>query len=48
MDGDPVRHGPWNTLEGDLIASHGWSWFEDQLVQQQPDLFDLTRQDIEH
>jgi hypothetical protein len=39
---------PISAAEADLIASHGWSWFEDQLVQQQPDLFDLTRQDIAH
>jgi hypothetical protein len=39
---------PISAAEAELIGSHGWSWFEDQLVEQQPDLFDLTRGDIAH
>ena len=39
---------PISAAEAGLIGSHGWSWFEDQLVEQQPDLFDLARQDIAH
>jgi suppressor of fused protein SUFU len=39
---------PISGVEADLIGSHGWVWFEDQLVEQQPDLFDLMRRDIAH
>lgn len=39
---------PISAAEADLIGSHGWAWFEDQLVKQQPDLFDLRRRDIAH
>jgi hypothetical protein len=39
---------PISAAEAELIGSHGGSWFEDQLVEQQPDLFDLTRRDIAH
>jgi Suppressor of fused protein (SUFU) len=39
---------PISAGEADLISSHGWAWFEDQLVEQQPDLFDLRRRDIAH
>jgi hypothetical protein len=39
---------PISAAEAELIGSHGWNWFEDQLVTQQPDLFDLTRRDIAH
>jgi hypothetical protein len=39
---------PISASEAELIDSHGWVWFEDQLVEQQPDLFDLTRRDIAH
>lgn len=39
---------PVTAVEADLIGSHGWSWFEDQLVEQQPDLFDLGRPGILH
>jgi hypothetical protein len=39
----PISH-----READLIATHGWDWFEDRLVEQQPNLFDLARADIRH
>ncbi len=39
---------PISATEAGLIDSHGWSWFEEQLVVQQPDLFDLARRDITH
>ena len=37
-----------HAIEAGLIGSRGSKWFEDQLVQQQPALFDLTRQEIAH
>jgi hypothetical protein len=39
---------PISNREADLVATHGWGWFEDQLVEQQPDLYDLDRRDIRH
>ena len=39
---------PIDAEEAELIDSHGWSWFEDQLEAQQPDLFDLRRPRIAH
>lgn len=39
---------PISAREAGLVGAHGWSWFEDQLVEQQPDLFDLRRRDIAH
>ncbi len=39
---------PISNREADLIATHGWDWFEDRLVEQQPNLYDLARADIRH
>jgi hypothetical protein len=39
---------PVSAREAAIIGSHGWDWFEEQLVAQQPDLFDLARGDIAH
>ena len=39
---------PITSVEAGLVESRGWRWFEDLLVQQQPNLFDLERGPIEH
>lgn len=37
---------PVSVREAALIGSHGWKWFEDRLVAEQPNLFDLARGDL--
>jgi hypothetical protein len=39
---------PVSTGEAELVASHGWPWFEQRLADDQPDLFDLRRSEIVH
>lgn len=39
---------PITATESELVASHGWEWFESQLEAQQPDLLDLGRDGIVH
>lgn len=34
---------PISALEAALVRQHGWNWFEDQLEQQDPDIWDLAR-----
>jgi hypothetical protein len=39
---------PIRASEAELIASHGWPWFEERLAAEQPDLFDLVRSAVAH
>lgn len=39
---------PIHDAEAALVATHGWLWFEQQLVERQPDLYDLRRAEIDH
>ena len=39
---------PVSDEEAGLVATHGWPWFEERLLEQQPDLFDLQRATIIH
>jgi hypothetical protein len=32
--------------ETDLVRTHGWRWFEDQLVDQNPNIWDLNRVEV--
>ncbi|MDB5801458.1 MAG: hypothetical protein JWL63_2397 [Rhodocyclales bacterium] len=34
---------PITGAEASLVREHGWSWFEDQLEQQNPDIWNLAR-----
>ena len=39
---------PVSDEEAGLVATHGWPWFEERLIERQPDLFDLNRSAIVH
>lgn len=36
---------PITAAESSLVREHGWSWFEDQIEEQNPDIWDLARSD---
>jgi hypothetical protein len=38
---------PITAREAEYVRSHGWDAFEDRLVEQQPDLLDLDRDELE-
>ena len=37
---------PITATEAALVREHGWRWFEDQLEEQNPDIWDLERSDV--